>query len=226
MLYPKYTLWLQWLKYVSQPTETRRCKDNAPVCASAMTSWSLTDLSALGIHWALSSGKRMRERRWIRYVITLDPPLLSRSPPLHSFCSSTPTESTSCCRASSGRRTNERSDSLSLFPLSKSCVCDGSHYSVFVSEPPYVPLKSSSGVRPSWCDSCCTPLWRSGIFTVFLGASVCWKWFLGFQSPEMARRFRMDAGISAVVLLLLSVLSQQVSTNLNLISVSFVFKHS
>lgn len=85
-----------------------------------MTSWSLTDLSALGIHWVLSSGKRMRERRWIRYVITLKPPSLSRSPPLLSFCSSTPTESTSCCRASSGRRTNERSNSLSL---SKSCVC-------------------------------------------------------------------------------------------------------
>lgn len=167
----------------------------------------------------------MRARRWIRYVITLEPPL---SPaPLPFSVSALPlpqrTESTSCCRASSGRRTNERSNSLSLFPLSKSCVCDRSHYSVLVSLL-YVPVKSSSGVRPSWCDSCCTPLWRSGIFTVFFGASVCWKWFLGFQSFEMARRFRMDAGISAVVLLLLSVLSQHVSTNL--ISVFFVLMQS
>lgn len=185
-----------------------------------MTSWSLTDLSALGIHWVLSSGKPMRERRWVRYVITLEPPLsLSRSPPLLSFCSSTPTE-TSCAvvveRPPGGERTNDL--------ILSHCLHLVSLVFVILVSLLYVPVNSSSGVRPSWCDSCCTPLWRSGIFKVFLGASVCWKWFLVFQSSEMVRRFRMDAGISAVVLLLLSVLSQHVSTNL--ISVFFVLKHS
>lgn len=193
-------LWLQRLNYVSQPTETRRCEDNAPVCVTEMTSWSLTDLSALGIHWVLSSGKRMRERRWIRYVITLEPPLSLA--PLPFSVSALPLPQSRPVvveRPPGGERTNDL--------ILSHCFHLVSLVFVLVSLL-YVLVKSSSGVRPSWCD----PLWRSGIFTVFLAASVCWKWFLGFQSSEMARRFRMDGGISAVILLLLSVLSQHVST--------------
>lgn len=170
-----------------------------------MTSWSLTDLSALGIHWVLSSGKRMRERRWIRYVITLDPPPLSLTPLPFSVSALPLPQSRPVVveRPPGGERTNDL--------ILSHCFHWVSLVFVIVSLL-YVLVESSSGVRPSWCDPCCTPLWRSGIFTVFLGASVCWKWFLGFQSSEMAQRFRMDAGISAVVLLLLSVLSQRVST--------------
>lgn len=181
-----------------------------------MTSWSLTDLSALGIHWVLSSGKRMRERRWVRYVITLEPPLSLAPLPFSVSALPLPQRPVVVERPPGGERTNDL--------ILSHCFHLVSLVFVIVVSLLYVPVKSSSGVRPSWCDSCCTPLWRSGIFTVFLGASVCWKWFLGFQSSEMARRFRMDAGISAVVLLLLSVLSQHVSTNL--ITVFFVLKHS